>query len=62
MNIIRDAQKAIRSSPVARAILRRVTFVRIVILVWLYIVYWAERTVFRSSIDECDWPNWEKWV
>lgn len=34
----------------------------ILILLWIYVIYWGERTVFDRAIDECDWRNWENWV
>lgn len=32
------------------------------ILVWIHTLRWGERTVFRDSIETCDWGLWEKWV
>ena len=41
---------------------RRVsTTVLLVILVWLYVLYWGERTVYSSHITDCDWHKWEDW-
>lgn len=34
----------------------------LLIIVWLYTVYWAERSIFRTSIESCRWDKWEKWV
>lgn len=31
-------------------------------LVWLFFVYANERSAFRSSIEACEWSNWESWV
>src|SRR6266487_2874680 len=32
------------------------------ILLWLVVLWWGERTVFRKTIEACEWHNWERWV
>ncbi|KAI9834904.1 MAG: hypothetical protein M1838_005447, partial [Thelocarpon superellum] len=29
---------------------------------WILLLWWGERTVFRSAIDECHWNRWERWA
>jgi hypothetical protein len=44
-------------------IVRRVFSVaNALILLWIFTLWWGERTVFRESLDKCDWNKWEKWV
>lgn len=33
-----------------------------VIVLWLFTVWWGERTVFQESMDACAWEAWEAWV
>jgi len=33
-----------------------------VILMWIFTLWWGERTVFQEHIDACVWDNWEHWV
>lgn len=30
-------------------------------LLWIYVLYWGERTTFRTHIEACEWSTWEKW-
>ena len=32
------------------------------IIIWIWTLWWGERTVFRDSVDACAWNAWEKWV
>lgn len=32
------------------------------ILAWVLLIRWGERSVFQKSLDQCSWGNWEKWV
>ncbi|CAG8179324.1 unnamed protein product [Penicillium nalgiovense] len=32
-----------------------------IILLWVFSIWWGERTVFRDSINKCLWDNWEEW-
>lgn len=32
------------------------------IVLWVIILWWGERSVFRDSIAACDWDKWERWV
>jgi hypothetical protein len=31
-------------------------------LLWFIVLYWGERSVFKSSVADCQWENWENWV
>ncbi|KAL4768725.1 hypothetical protein BDW60DRAFT_196808 [Aspergillus nidulans var. acristatus] len=31
------------------------------IIIWIWTLWWGERTVFRDSVDACAWNAWEKW-
>lgn len=31
-------------------------------LLWGLTLWWGERTVFKESLEACNWSNWEKWV
>ncbi|MCJ1287376.1 hypothetical protein MMC26_006725 [Xylographa opegraphella] len=31
------------------------------ILIWLLVLWWGEKRVFRSSIEICQWDTWEAW-
>ncbi|KUJ24128.1 uncharacterized protein LY89DRAFT_703337 [Mollisia scopiformis] len=31
------------------------------IAIWVVLLLWGERWVFRSSVQECKWENWESW-
>lgn len=47
----------------ATRIFRRIfTVANAVILVWVWTLWWGERTVFQEHIDACIWDNWEHWV
>ena len=42
--------------------LRRVTSTTAIItLIWIYTLYWGERSVFSDKIAACDWQKWEDW-
>lgn len=30
--------------------------------IWVLVLLWGERWVFQSSVDQCEWGNWERWV
>jgi hypothetical protein len=46
-----------------RGLLRRLfSLVNVIILIWIFTLYWGERTLFSRSIDACDWRHWESWV
>ncbi|KAI5801465.1 hypothetical protein DFH27DRAFT_556899 [Peziza echinospora] len=38
-----------------------VTLRNVATIAWLSLIYWAERTVFRDSLNECQWDKWETW-
>lgn len=29
---------------------------------WVLLVWWGERRVFHTAIQDCLWDNWEEWV
>ncbi|XHG03475.1 hypothetical protein AWENTII_006778 [Aspergillus wentii] len=31
------------------------------ILLWVFTLWWGERTVFQDSFETCLWESWEKW-
>ncbi|KAL2870376.1 putative manganese ion homeostasis (Fr) [Aspergillus lucknowensis] len=31
------------------------------IILWIYTLWWGERSVFRDSLESCAWNAWEKW-
>ena len=48
---------------IATMVLRRLfTVANAVIVMWLFTLWWGERTVFQEAIDRCVWESWEKWV
>lgn len=32
------------------------------IILWIALLWWGERLVFKQSISKCDWNIWERWV
>lgn len=57
----RSRDRDVQSS--ATRIFKRVfTIANAVILVWVWTLWWGERTVFQEHIDACVWDNWEHWV
>lgn len=32
------------------------------IIVWVCLLYWGEIWLFDTTIRECQWSNWERWV
>ncbi|KAJ5085202.1 hypothetical protein N7532_009973 [Penicillium argentinense] len=66
-----DGMAAIRSerpqgrgeilSSVTRVIKRLFTVANAVVLMWMFTLWWGERTVFQEHIDACVWDNWEHW-
>lgn len=32
------------------------------ILLWIWVLHWGERTTFNNDIAACDWATWEQWV
>ncbi|KAK5172179.1 uncharacterized protein LTR77_003817 [Saxophila tyrrhenica] len=30
-------------------------------LIWIYAIYWGERSVYHSSVEACAWEKWEEW-
>lgn len=41
---------------------RLVTLANLLILLWFWVLWWGERSVFRDSLEGCAWGNWEAWV
>lgn len=47
----------------AAMVLRRLfTVANAVVVMWLFTLWWGERTVFQEAFDRCVWESWEKWV
>ncbi|KAJ5157720.1 uncharacterized protein N7482_008820 [Penicillium canariense] len=43
-------------------VLRRLlTVANAIIFMWMFTLWWGERTVFQEAIDRCVWESWEKW-
>ncbi|KAJ5875344.1 uncharacterized protein N7473_012691 [Penicillium subrubescens] len=40
---------------------RLFTVANAVVLMWLFTIWYGERTVFQEAIDRCVWESWEKW-
>ncbi|KAI9813357.1 MAG: hypothetical protein M1832_006315 [Thelocarpon impressellum] len=40
---------------------RIVNIPNVVILAWLILLWWGERRVFASSVEDCHWKKWERW-
>lgn len=38
------------------------TLGKILTVLWFFLLYWGERSIFRNSVDGCEWSNWENWV
>ena len=38
------------------------TLGKILTVLWFLLLYWGERSIFRNSVDSCEWNNWENWV
>ncbi len=34
----------------------------VVMLVWVYVLWWGEESVFNSHVQACGWEGWENWV
>lgn len=34
----------------------------VLILVWGLVLWWGEEVIFRRSVEDCAWSNWESWV
>lgn len=50
-------------SGVVKAVLQALFTVRTaLILLWGLTLFWGERTVFKESLEACNWSHWEKWV
>jgi hypothetical protein len=41
---------------------RGANFANAIILMWAFVLWWGERTVFESAVSTCLWETWEKWV
>ncbi|KAF1986245.1 hypothetical protein K402DRAFT_378004 [Aulographum hederae CBS 113979] len=41
---------------------RRVfTVANVLTALWILVLYWGERSSFKSSFKSCEWSNWETW-
>lgn len=41
---------------------RLLSLPHLLVAVWVVILLWGERWAFHSSVESCDWGNWENWV
>ncbi|CAI7598965.1 unnamed protein product [Penicillium pancosmium] len=57
----RSRERGDVQSSAARILRRIFTVANAVILVWMWTLWWGERTVFQEHIDACVWDNWEHW-
>jgi hypothetical protein len=44
------------------SIRRLMSLPHLLVAIWALLLLWGERWVFRSSIKECEWNRWERWV
>lgn len=58
----RPRDRSDAQSSATRIFKRLFTVANAVILVWVFTLWWGERTVFQEHIDACVWDNWEHWV
>lgn len=62
MRLHHVAQQQLRRLTHRYALSRRLSITTtLLILLWLYTLYWGERSVFKSHIQACDWSSWEQW-
>ena len=55
--------RKIRLSTLKSFVFRRLLSVTtILILLWIWVVYGAERQIFQDRFSSCEWDRWEKWV
>ncbi|GAB7366837.1 hypothetical protein MBLNU230_g1007t1 [Neophaeotheca triangularis] len=33
----------------------------LLVILWIYVLHWGERTVFKQHIEQCHWNRWETW-
>lgn len=44
-------------------VIRRIfTIPTLLMLLWVWTIWQGERSVFQSSLAECQWHKWEQWV
>lgn len=41
---------------------RVLSFPHLLVAVWVVVLLWGERWVFRSKVESCEWGKWESWV
>src|ERR1700755_3254614 len=42
---------------------RRISYTKIVlVLLWVLVLRWGEKTAFSTSVKNCSWGSWEDWV
>ena len=34
----------------------------VLVILWIGLLYWGERSAFTWDVRACDWKNWERWV
>lgn len=56
-------QTMISSEHGTQLVLRRLFSVKTaLVLTWIVAILWGERWSFQRSLQECEWPGWEKWA
>jgi hypothetical protein len=57
------AVKYLKKQTTRTGLLRRLLSVtNALILLWICVLWWGERVVFRNSLAACQWHQWEQWV
>jgi hypothetical protein len=54
--------RSLRQIPQRWNVRRLLSLPHLLVAVWALLLLWGERWVFRSSVNECEWGNWERWV
>lgn len=34
----------------------------LLVIMWIFTLWWGERTIFQDKISQCFWESWENWV
>lgn len=32
------------------------------VLLWIFLLHWGERSLFSNDVNSCNWESWEQWV
>ncbi|TDZ20427.1 Cell division control protein 1 [Colletotrichum orbiculare MAFF 240422] len=57
-NMMLKAGWQLRQNLTARRLL---SFPHLLVCLWILVLLWGERWVFRSRVADCRWNNWESW-